>query len=524
MSRPIFDDDRDLFDDESDDKSETAASAGKFSSRNARGGASSGTARSASLNESRARQELFITAISAIIYLSGVAAILLAVSDSWVHFSSFARFLTIGIALGAAYAIAFVTRRNGHNSTSRIFFIVGSIFFGFSFILLGTDSPLQLTDADSFAQTVNAAFDDPDEGGIEAEYGVGDDSAQEFAPEPVLSIDPRFPAFWATGAFLVALALPSTTLHFVAVAAMLLWQSECATSRVITALLVMCALGEVWASRRKSRVVALLYAAMTLCSLIAALVTLDPTKISLFEVLFVKSPIVLVLLSASIYCYGDTFKNVVSRGLGLGLGGISLAAITFPNFWIRFFSEPTLNSDGAVVLAPIVSSSLTNFLAIASCALFIMFCANMITTGATRSRARFIYGCALFGIWLVSFTAIASREYGMRRAAGALVLCACFLGAILMFERTFEGRYERKDESDAESGKGVSRAGVSTDGAEDDPEFDDPFDGEARAKSGARSAFEAYRRGLFNAALNYCAVPFLYCAVAYQFLTLFLAR
>ena len=475
MSRWVFDDDRDYFTDELDESEKSAAT--EPPPRRRSRASTPDSPRTSFLNDSRSRQELFITAISAIIYLSGVAAILLAVSDSWVRFSGFARFLTVGVALAAAYAIAFITRRNGHNSTSRIFFVVGSIFFGFAFILLGVDAPLQLANADSLVKTVNTAFDDQSAVVVEDEFGnkigdeIGDDSAEEFNPEPVLSVDSRFPMFWATGAFLLALALPSTTLHFVAVAAMLAWQGASATSRVITALLIMCAFGETWASRRKSRVVALLYAATTICSLFVAISQWDPTKVSIYEVIFVKSPIVLLLLSATIYCYGDAFKNVVARGFGLGLGGVALATITFPNFWTRFFSAPTTTAEGEVVRVAFAPAGLTTFLAIASCALFICFCANMITTGATRSRARFVYGCVLIGLWLAAFTVIASREYGLRRAAGALVLCACFLGAILMFERSFDDRYGRKDASDADE-----RGGASTDGAEDDPEFDDPYD------------------------------------------------
>lgn len=445
-----------------------------------------------------ARLEWATTAISSVAYLASLAAVLIALSDSWRDASEAARFSGLAIILAATYGMAILFHCYSRKLPSRVFFVFGAIFFGLALVFVrAVEAPNDAT----VPEAVELLSD-----GISSVFAI--DEPSEGAATLANSRD--FAGFWAIGVFLLALSLSSVVLHFLAILTCLCWWSATSLDYVPPIILIFCVLGEMWAWRSKDRMIAMLYIALGLCMLCS-----NP---SLWEE--AMAPALATLFALIVFWIGATFKNAIIRGFGLALGGLGLGWMTFPQYWQTALPQLTSRFGFSEVVS--VDSRVSTALAFLFCAIFILFALNMIVSGAARSSVRLWYGIGIAVIWLFVIAGMALRLHGPR--VGAFTM---FIGAFVFFvayevERYLERVFAENFEPNEEELKGFSTA--TTDGALDDPEFDDPLDREARetAERGL-IPFEIMRNRCYTAFLKKATPVVTGIAIALQFLFLYFA-
>ncbi len=444
--------------------------------------------------KAEARLEWATTAISAIAYLASLAAILIAVSDSWRAFSHGARFGVLAAILGSTYGLAFFFRKYKRALPASVFFIFGALFLGIALVFVrgvdaanDSDSP-ELIELFSDGAGLVFALDEP-------QVGANNATSRDFA------------GYWAVGVFLLALTLSSPTLHVLTILICLGWSASCSMGYVSPSVLVFSVLGELWAWRRDDKVIAMLYIALGIC-----VVCFDGSVWN-----DKMAPALATIFAALVYWIGATFKNAIVRGVGLALGGLGLGIMTFPQYWQEstpyFMTRLTAETEVASV-----DSRVSTTLSLIFCAIFILFAVKMIITGASRSSVRLWFGIGLSVFWLFIFAGVALHLHGAQRGAYTMLFGALSFFAV----------YEAEKYLERQIGENFAREGderlPTTDGALDDPEFDDLFDREYRETvKNKKIPVEAAWNRFYDVALEKMNPLALGGTIALQFLFLYMA-
>ena len=372
----------------------------------------------------RARRDWSVAAIAALGYLTIFAAILLGLNGVWPTLPRVVHGVVLAILLAAAYAVAAYPKFQSNTELSRLFYAIGAVVLLFALALCSPDAPKSL---------------------------AGDGFWEDFA-DSIASVSGR----WALGAFLLATLLPSRTLQFIAALATIVWMGASNSAFDPQGALVVCVVGEYWAWRRSSRVVATLYAALCVWTLVS-----EP---SLWRQPSTIAPLV-VALSMLAFWYGASYKSAMCRGCALVVGGLGLCACATTVYWERMLGAESVAANGSLVLYVITA---------VGALLFVLFCSHMIFSGANRSAPRFVLGVSLASVWTIITVVSATRKFGVGSAA--LVLCgAAFCFFILL---AAEKRLVNSPVVARLAKNGLRKT---TDGAEDDPEFRDPVDEETVA-------------------------------------------
>lgn len=416
----------------------------------------------------RTRGDWSFAALAALGYVAIVAAVFLALAGSWGAFPGIVRGLVGATILAGAYWAALWPRFARNKAIARLFFTIGAAMFLVVLALVSPDMPTSWGTETFWADLADAVVD---------------------ATGP-----------WAFGVFLLATFLTSRSLQVVAALATLVWISASDSAYDPHAAIAVCVVGEYWAWRRSSRVVATIYAALCCWTLVS-----EP---SLW-----RNPASLAPLTAGLaflaFWYGANYKSAWLRGAALVVGGLALGAAAFPLYWEWALGSDVIAKHGAG--GAYVVSALPAFA-------FVVFCSHMIFSGTNRSTPRFVLGVSLAASWTIALVVVASTRFGMTSAAAVLFGAAlCFFALIVAEKKLVANPAVQKTAHDR------SRR-PTTDAAEDDPELNDLVDAETRAtRNRPGGAVETAWFVVFHKAWEDLKTPALYAVVLLQIMMVLFA-
>ena len=369
----------------------------------------------------RDRRDWSVASLAALGYCALLAATLLALNGACASFPRVFHGVILAAFLGGAYAIANLPKFRANAAISQLFYTRGALVLLLALAMCSPSAPSQVVSDDFWTALADSAA----------------------------SVSGR----WALGTFLLATLLNSQTLQIIAALAIIVFMGASPSVFDPHAGLLACIVGEYWAWRRSSRIVATVYAALCCWTLVS-----EP---SLWRQPSTIAPMV-IALSMLAFWYGASYKSAMCRGAALVAGGLALCAAATPIYWARTLGSKFVEAHGDAV-----PYALSAFAAL----FFVLFCAHMIFSGANRSAPRFALGVLLAATWTIVMAVMATRKFGV--GCAAFVLCGaafCFF-LLLAAEKRFANSPVIKRYA-------TERKRLTTDAAEDDPEFNDPVDAE----------------------------------------------
>ena len=370
----------------------------------------------------RARQDWSSASLAALGYCALLVATLLSLNGIWAALPKVVHASVLSLFLASAYAIALHPKFRANTAVQRLFYTIGVLVLLLALALCSPEAPERI---------------------------VVDDFWTALA-DSVASVSGR----WALGAVLLATLLNSRALQLVAALSVIVWMGASDSACDGRWALLTCIVGEYWAWRRSSRVVATVYAALCVWTLAS-----EP---SLWRQPSTIAPMV-AALSTLAFWYGASYKSAICRGFALATGGLALAAAATPFYWTETLGAEFIETRGESI--PYALSSVAAFF-------FVLFCSHMILSGTNRSAPRYILGVLLAGGWTIFLAVMATRRFGVGCAAFVLLGAALCFFLLIAAEKRFANSPTIKRYAVAR------RSRISTDAAEDDPEFNDPVDDE----------------------------------------------
>ena len=376
----------------------------------------------------RARRDWSGASLAALGYCALLVATLLSLNVVWASLPRVVHAIVLSVFLAAAYAIPLHPKFRPNIAVQRLFYALGVLVLGLALALCSPEAPTRVV-ADDFwtALADSAAF-----------------------------VSGR----WALGAVLLATLLDSRALQSVAALAVIAWMGASESIYDAHWALLACIVGEYWAWRCSSRVVATVYAALCVWTLVS-----EP---SLWRQPSTIAPMV-VALSMLAFWYGASYKSAMCRGGALVAAGVALGAAATPIYWAETLGSEFLEAHGDSI--PYALSAFGAFF-------FVLFCAHMILSGTNRSAPRFVLGVLLAGAWTIVLTVMATRRFGVGCAAFVLLGAALCFFLLIAAEKRLASSPVIKRYAAAHGRR------MTTDAAEDDPEFNDPIDAETVERKG----------------------------------------
>jgi len=423
-------------------------------------------------NEIEARRQWATASLIALGFYAALAAFLVYLKSCWTDLSYSTRTICVLGILGANYAVALWGTIRKNAPVGKLFFFVGSFLFALALAILYAEAPTDFQNPNYFLNFLGSSA--------------------------------SIVGFWAFGVFVLAFAYESYALHVVAIIATLLWLVVDPREFGAPVALIYCALGEHWAWRRNCSSVSYAYLAASLCVLAESFV-IPGLRIGAALI----APLA-VLASVVVYWFGVNFRSAPLRGLAILGAASALGVGSFDEYWTAtsFALDATSESAASATIA---------LLSDAFSLCFVLYCVNLMTTGARFSVVRFLFGASALVAWVV----VVSSRAGSVPIGLAIVAFCVF--AFLIVEFRLRASYRERSKISGERKLGTT----GTDALDDDAEFDDLFDAEARKVQNAphvlatAELFEDLRRKFCRSLGN---LP-LWGAVLLQFvLILFVAR